>query len=100
MARRPEARRLARATAILGDESRLADASALAGLAQEAGVAPTTLAIAWVLANPVVTAPIIGASKPEQLTESLAAVEQPIAADLKKRLDELTAEYRRGDVAR
>jgi aryl-alcohol dehydrogenase-like predicted oxidoreductase len=73
---------------------------AFAGIAREAGIAPATLAVAWVLANPVVTAPIIGASKPEQLTQTLAAVEQPLAADLKKRLDELTVEYRRGDAAR
>ncbi|MEN2383674.1 MAG: aldo/keto reductase [Gloeotrichia echinulata DVL01] len=34
-----------------------------------------TLAVAWVLANPVITAPIIGVSRPEQLADSLKAVE-------------------------
>ena len=32
-----------------------------------------TLAVAWVLANPVITAPIIGASRPDQLDDNLAA---------------------------
>ena len=45
-----------------------------------------TLAVAWVLANPVITAPIIGASRPEQLDDSLAAAvfridARPEAAD-------------------
>jgi aryl-alcohol dehydrogenase (NADP+) len=58
------------------------------------------LAVAWVLANPAVTAPIIGASRPEQLAPVLAAAETPLPADLKQRLDDLTADYRKGDSAR
>ncbi len=69
-------------------------------LAREAGLDLVTLAVAWVLANPAITAPIVGASRPEQLAASLAAVEKPLPADLKARLDALTAEYRRGDAAR
>ena len=66
-------------------------------VAEDAGVPMTTLAIQWVLANPVITSPIVGASRPEQLAASLAAVETPIDPDVKARLDELTAEYRHGD---
>jgi aryl-alcohol dehydrogenase (NADP+) len=69
-------------------------------LARDAGMKPATMAVAWVLANPVVTSPIIGASRPEQLADSLAAVASPLDAELKQRLDELTAEYRIGDSAR
>jgi aryl-alcohol dehydrogenase-like predicted oxidoreductase len=69
-------------------------------LADEAGVSLVTLAVAWVAANPVVTAPIIGASSPEQLVPSLAAAEYQIDPDLKSRLDERTAEYRLGDAPR
>jgi aryl-alcohol dehydrogenase (NADP+) len=58
------------------------------------------MSIAWVLANPAVTAPIIGASRPEQLKDAVAAVETPLPASLKSTLDELTAEYRRGDSPR
>jgi 1-deoxyxylulose-5-phosphate synthase len=69
-------------------------------VAKEAGMSPVTLAIAWVLANPRVTAPIIGASRADQLRESLAAVDVPLPADIKQRLDNITAEYRRGDSPR
>lgn len=69
----------------------------LRAVAEDAGVPMTTMAIQWVLANPVITAPIIGASRPEQLAASVAAVESPIDDDVKARLDELTALYRQGD---
>jgi 1-deoxyxylulose-5-phosphate synthase len=69
-------------------------------LADEAGVDMVSLAIAWVLANPAVTAPIVGASRPEQLEASLAAVETALDPALKGRLDELTYEYRMGDAPR
>ena len=68
--------------------------------ADEAGMSLVQLAVAWTLANPAITAPIIGASKPEQLDASLKAVETPLPADLKQRLDELTHLYRMGDAAR
>jgi 1-deoxyxylulose-5-phosphate synthase len=73
---------------------------ALRGLADEAGVSLVTLAVAWVLAHPAVTAPIIGASRPEQLGPSLAAAGYPIDDELKRRLDEYTHEYRLGDAPR
>lgn len=69
-------------------------------LAEAAGVSLTTLAIAWVMANPAITAPLLGASRPEQLDETLAAAAFRLDADLKRRLDELTAEYRKGDAPR
>ncbi len=69
-------------------------------LAEEAGVSIVTLSVAWVLANPAITAPIIGASSPQQLDASLAAVSYSLDEDLKARLDDLTYEYRLGDAAR
>lgn len=69
-------------------------------IADTVGVSLTTLSIAWVLANPVITAPIIGASRPEQLTESLKAIEFQLDPLLKQKLDDITAEYRRGDALR
>jgi aryl-alcohol dehydrogenase (NADP+) len=69
-------------------------------LAEEAGVSLVTLSVAWVLANKAVTAPIIGASRPEQLDASLAAAEFKLGGDLKGRLDEATHEYRMGDAPR
>jgi 1-deoxyxylulose-5-phosphate synthase len=69
-------------------------------LAGEAGIDMVSLAVAWVLANPAVTAPIVGASRPEQLDASLAALETPLEPELEGRLDELTHEYRMGDAPR
>jgi aryl-alcohol dehydrogenase-like predicted oxidoreductase len=73
---------------------------ALRGVAAEAGMNLATMAVAWVLANKAVTAPIIGASKPEQLADSLAAAETPLPADLKARLDALTHDWRAVDAER
>jgi len=73
---------------------------ALRQLADKAGISLVTLAVAWVLANPAITAPIIGASRPEQLDASLAAVGFALDDDLKGQLDELTREYRMGDAPR
>ena len=58
------------------------------------------LAVAWVLSNPAITSPIVGASRPEQLDDVLAAGDKDLDAGLKLRLDELTVEYRWGDDAR
>ena len=66
-------------------------------LAAEAGISLTRMAVAWVLAHPAVTAPIIGASRPEQLDDVLPSVEKDLGADIKARLDALTADYRLGD---
>jgi aryl-alcohol dehydrogenase (NADP+) len=73
---------------------------ALRPIAAEAGMSMAQLAVAWTLANPVITSPIVGASRPEQLADAVAAVTQPMDAALKQRLDELTHEYRFGDEAR
>jgi aryl-alcohol dehydrogenase (NADP+) len=70
---------------------------ALRPLAAEAGMPLARLAVAWMLAEPVITSPIVGASRPEQLDDVLPATEKPLDAALKARLDELTREYRRGD---
>jgi aryl-alcohol dehydrogenase (NADP+) len=73
---------------------------ALGQVAERAGVSLVTLSVAWVLAHPAITAPIIGASRPEQLDASLAAVDYKLDDDLKRELDERTHEYRMGDAPR
>src|SRR4029453_13990332 len=70
---------------------------ALRGLAAEAGMSMIQLALAWVLAHPAVTSPIVGASRPAQLDDAMAAVGKTLDSGLKTRLDELTADYRLGD---
>jgi 1-deoxyxylulose-5-phosphate synthase len=81
-------------------EREFATVAALSELARQAGVSLVTLAVAWVLAHPAVTAPIIGASRPEQLDASLAAVQYALDSGLKSQLDDLTREYRMGDAPR
>src|SRR6267143_5691332 len=78
-------------------EREFATVEALRPLAAEAGMPLARMAVAWVLANPAITAPIVGASRPEQLDDVLPAAEKDLDAGLKARLDELTREYRRGD---
>jgi aryl-alcohol dehydrogenase-like predicted oxidoreductase len=73
---------------------------ALSQLAERAGVDLVTLSVAWVLAHPAVTAPIIGASSPGQLDASLAAAGYRIEPDLKRELDDVTHGYRMGDAPR
>ncbi|HEY2152973.1 MAG TPA: aldo/keto reductase [Vicinamibacterales bacterium] len=50
-------------------------------LALRRGVKPTQIALAWMLAKPGVTAPIIGASKPPHLDEAVAALSLRLEAD-------------------
>jgi aryl-alcohol dehydrogenase-like predicted oxidoreductase len=73
---------------------------ALRGIAKEAGMTMAQLAVAWQFTRPAITSPIIGASKPEQLSDAVAALSTPLDAELTKRLDVLTREYRFGDSAR
>jgi aryl-alcohol dehydrogenase-like predicted oxidoreductase len=73
---------------------------ALKSLSNEAGMSMATMAVSWVLSNPAITAPIIGASRPEQLADSLAAAETPMPAELKKQLDDMTHEWRAVDAER
>ena len=69
-------------------------------LAEGAGVSMAHLAIGWMLAKSWVTAPIVGASRPEQLDDAVAAVDKPLDPALVDELDELTRRYRSSDAAR
>jgi aryl-alcohol dehydrogenase (NADP+) len=73
---------------------------ALAKVAESAAIPLPTLAVAWTLQHPAITAPIVGASRPEQLDATCAAVDTPLDADLVQTLNDLTAGYRRGDAPR
>jgi aryl-alcohol dehydrogenase-like predicted oxidoreductase len=72
----------------------------LKGIAGESGESLAKTSLAWVLANPAVTSAIIGASRPEQLTDTLAAINLALDPALKAKLDEATVEYRFGDATR
>jgi 1-deoxyxylulose-5-phosphate synthase len=72
----------------------------LGAVAAEAGIALPTLAVAWTLLHPAITSPIVGASRPDQLDATLAAVDVSLDSDVVDRLDHLTRIYRQGDAAR
>ena len=55
--------------------------SAVADLAGRHGVPMAQIALAWLLKKPEITAPIIGATKPEQLADAVAAVDLSLSAD-------------------
>jgi aryl-alcohol dehydrogenase-like predicted oxidoreductase len=57
-------------------------------VAEKLGVSRAAVAIAWVLANPTVTSPIIGTSKPHHLADALKALDVKLDAETKKFLEE------------
>lgn len=54
---------------------------AVAQVAKTRGVPPAQVALAWVLAKNVISAPIIGASRPGHLTDAVAALELTLTAE-------------------
>jgi aryl-alcohol dehydrogenase-like predicted oxidoreductase len=50
----------------------------------------TQVSLAWLLSDPVITSPIIGATCPEQLEENLGALDVNLTMEEKRQLDELT----------
>jgi 1-deoxyxylulose-5-phosphate synthase len=72
----------------LYDESDRAIVDAVAAVADERGLPRAQLALAWVLHQPAVTAPIVGATKPHHLDDAVAAVDVELDADELRRLEE------------
>src|SRR4029078_10977162 len=60
----------------------------LVPIAQELGLTPAQLAVAWVLQNDNVAAALVGASRPEQVKENVKASGVEIPAELMSRIDE------------
>jgi aryl-alcohol dehydrogenase-like predicted oxidoreductase len=79
-------RRAEMADRIENNRSKLEAYEALCG---ELGEKPADVALAWLLANPVVTAPIIGPRTMEQLDGSFRAVDIELSIETLARLDEI-----------
>jgi 1-deoxyxylulose-5-phosphate synthase len=60
----------------------------VAALARERGVSPAQIALAWVLRKPGITAPIVGASRMEQLDQAVAALDITLSAGDLQRLED------------
>lgn len=58
-------------------EEKIRRVRALAGIAEARGQSLAQLSLAWVLSRPAVTAVLIGASRPAQIEENVAALEKP-----------------------
>ncbi|HEV7898975.1 MAG TPA: aldo/keto reductase, partial [Planosporangium sp.] len=56
-------------------------------VAELRGVKPAQVALAWLLAKPGVTAPIIGATKPQHLEDALGALDLKLTDEEIKRLE-------------
>ncbi|HEX5333484.1 MAG TPA: aldo/keto reductase [Cellulomonas sp.] len=74
--------------ATLYEEGDRAIVDAVGHVAAARGVPRAQVALAWVARNPVVTAPIIGATKPNHLSDAVAALEITLTDDEVRRLEE------------
>jgi aryl-alcohol dehydrogenase-like predicted oxidoreductase len=71
-------------------ESNFALLEQIENIADDVGIPVSKLAIAWILKNPAITAPIVGASSVEQVEENSRIVEINLDDDAYQRLNELT----------
>jgi len=69
------------------EESDRAIIDAVGAVAAERGVSRAQIALAWVMRSPVVSAPIVGATKPQHLQDAVAAVDLQLTDDEAARLE-------------
>jgi aryl-alcohol dehydrogenase-like predicted oxidoreductase len=62
---------------------------AWSGLCRELGERPADVALAWLLVNPVVTAPIVGPRTLEQFTGSLRSIDIDLDSQVLERIDKI-----------
>ncbi|MFC1420523.1 aldo/keto reductase [Streptacidiphilus cavernicola] len=72
---------------LYGEDDR-AIVDAVARVAEARGVPRAQVALAWLLHNPVVTSPIVGATKPEHLEDAIAAESLTLTEDELKQLEQ------------
>jgi aryl-alcohol dehydrogenase-like predicted oxidoreductase len=91
--KRPEQGRLVedkRYTARYLDEMNFVVADRFTAYAAEHGMNPATLAVAWVMSHPAITAPIIGARNLKQLEDSLAAADVDMTPEWRDEISSLS----------
>ncbi|MDM7915717.1 MAG: aldo/keto reductase [Candidatus Eisenbacteria bacterium] len=86
---RPETGRRASTGIQKGIEKHLEQLEQYENLCREMGESPANLALAWVLARPGVTAPIVGPRTLAQLEDAMRALEIRIEDPIAKRLEEI-----------
>ena len=71
------------------DDDLLTRVQRLRPLADQAGLSMAQLAVAWVLQNPNVASALVGASRPEQVEDNVAAAGKKLDADLMSAIDDV-----------
>lgn len=71
-------------------------AARIGALAQVRGLTPAQFALGWMMANETITAPIVGASRPEQLDETLSATPLDLTTDERAECDAVWRSVRGG----
>ena len=66
-------------------------------IAGERGVSPAQVALAWVLAQPGVVAPIVGATRVQHIDDALAATRLELTDDERARLEAPYVPHRDGE---
>jgi aryl-alcohol dehydrogenase-like predicted oxidoreductase len=93
--RRPENGRLVENQVYVrryGDPAYYEIAERFTAHAQERGLHPASLAVAWVMSHPAITAPIVGARSVAQLEASLAALHVPMTPEWRADISALSIE--------
>jgi len=62
-------------------------------VAEQAGLTPAQLAVAWTLQNPAVSAAIVGASRPEQIRETVKASGVRLDPAVLRRIDDILVDH-------
>ena len=78
---------------LTSDEKAFAALDIVREIAEAHRVPVAHIALAWLLAKPTITSPIIGARTVDQITEVVGATEVTLSAEDVTRLDEATAGY-------
>jgi len=91
---RADMKRGARMAARFVNDGTRATFDGMAAIAREHGIAPATFAIAWTLTRDFVGSTIIGATRCNQLDETLAAADVKLPAEALQAVDKLTSDIR------
>jgi aryl-alcohol dehydrogenase-like predicted oxidoreductase len=87
----PESARAGRIVQSYVNERGMKVLAALDAAAERHGATVAQIALAWLLARPAITAPIVGANTPEQLRDLLPATEISLSLESIKAIDEASA---------
>lgn len=70
-------------------EEKIAKVQQLEGVAKELGISVGNLALAWILRKDNVASALVGASRPEQVTENAKASGIVLSEDVQERIEDI-----------